>query len=57
MMSFLDSVDTIILDAKADTRKGNYQTYEVYKHRLGLVCSDSEEYETACKELASALRV
>lgn len=57
MMSFLDSVDIIILDAKADTRKGSYQAYEVYKHRLGLVCSDSEEYETACKELASALRV
>ena len=57
MMSFLDSVHIIILDAKADTRKGNYQAYEVYKHRLGLVCSDSKEYETACKDLASALRI
>lgn len=51
------TVDTIIMDAKSDRRKGDYRVYNDYKQRLGLVCKDSEEYEDACKNLAKALRL
>lgn len=57
MMEYLDTIDSILLDAKADNRKGNYGVYNYYKQRLGLLCSSSEEYEDSCKKLATALRV
>ena len=56
-MEYLDTIDSILLDAKADNRKGNYGVYNYYKQRLGLLCSSSEEYEDSCKKLATALRV
>lgn len=51
------TVDTLIMDAKADNRKGNSGVYEWYKQKLGLVCSSSEEYQEACKSLAKALKI
>ena len=51
------TVDTIIMDAKADRRKGDYRVYNDYKQKLGCVCTSSAEYEDACKRIAKALRV
>lgn len=51
------TVDTILMDARSDKRKGNYQVYNMYKTHLRLICRNSEELEEACKELAKALRV
>lgn len=50
-------VDKIILDARADRRKGDYRVYNDYKQKLGCVCTSSDEYEEACKRIAKALRV
>lgn len=50
-------VDRIILDARADRRKGDYRVYNDYKQKLGCVCTSSAEYEEACKIIAKALRV
>lgn len=57
MSVVVTKVDRIILDARADRRKGDYRVYNDYKQKLGLVCSSSEEYQEACKSLAKALRV
>lgn len=51
------TVDTIVMDAKADRRKRDYRVYNDYKQKLGLVCSSSEEYEDACKRIADALKL
>ena len=51
------TVETILMDAKADNRKGNYGVYEWYKQKLGLVCSSSEEYQEACRSVAKALKI
>ena len=51
------TVDTIIMDAKADRRKGDYRVYNDYKQKLGCVCTSSAEYEDACKRIAKALWV
>lgn len=53
----LTDVDKIILDARADRRKGDYRVYNDYKQRLGCVCTSSEEYQEACKRIAKELRV
>lgn len=53
----LTEVDRIILDARADRRKGDYRVYNDYKQRLGCVCTSSEEYQEACKKLAKELRL
>ena len=50
-------VDKIILNARADRRKGDYRVYNDYKQKLGFVCTSSAEYEEACKRIAKALRV
>lgn len=57
MSVVVSEVDKIILDAKADRRKGDYRVYNDYKQRLGCVCISSAEYEEACKKIAKALRV
>lgn len=51
------TVDTLIMDAKSDRRKGDYRVYNDYKQKLELVCSSSEEYQEACRSLAKALRI
>ena len=57
-MSIIASeVDKIILDAKADRRKGDYRVYNDYKQKLWCICTSSAEYEEACKRIAKALRV
>ena len=50
------TVDTILMDAKADKRKGDYRVYSTYKQKLMLVCPP-DKFEEACRELANALRV
>lgn len=53
----LTDVDRIVLDTRADRRKGDYRVYNDYKQRLGCVCTSSAEYEEACKKIAKELRV
>ena len=57
MSVVISEVDRIILDARADRRKGDYRVYNDYKQKLGCVCDSSAEYEEACKRIAKALRV
>lgn len=57
MIVNLTDVDRIVLDARADRRKGDYRVYNDYKQRLGCVCTSSAEYEEACKKIAKELRV
>lgn len=57
MSVIASEVDKIILDARADRRKGDYRVYNDYKQKLGCVCASSAEYEEACKRIAKALRV
>ena len=57
-MSIVTSeVDKIVLDARADRRKGDYRVYNEYRQKLGCVCTSSTEYEDYCKRIAKALRV
>ena len=57
MSVIMSEVDKIILDAKADRRKGDYRVYNDYKQKLWCICTSSAEYEEACKRIAKALRV
>lgn len=57
MSVVVTEVDRIILDARADRRKGDYTVYNDYKLKLGWVCTSCAEYQEACKSLARALRV
>lgn len=57
MSVVVSEVDKIILDAKADRRKGDYRVYNDYKQKLWCICTSSAEYEEACKRIAKALRV
>lgn len=57
MSVIVSEVDKIILDARADRRKGDYRVYNDYKQKLGFVCTSSVECEEACKRIAKVLRV
>lgn len=50
-------VEMILREAKTDCRKGYYPVYIMYKRKLEDLCISSEEYEEACRKLATMLRV
>lgn len=56
-MMVIETPDTIVVDAKADRRKGDYRVYTEYTQRLGILCADSYQYQECCKAVAKALRV
>lgn len=50
-------IDSILAEARKDTRKGRYYIYEQYKSQLWDASTSTTQYEQACIELARALRV